>query len=102
MRHALPYDGMIAVKMAGSTPFATITPDDVRQIRAFVDEQRSATTPFDIVVEGITPGDDSERAVAQLEPFADAGMTWWIESMWDVPGGQKALRERIRQGPPQL
>jgi alkanesulfonate monooxygenase SsuD/methylene tetrahydromethanopterin reductase-like flavin-dependent oxidoreductase (luciferase family) len=102
MRHALPYDGMIAVKMENSTPFGTITPDDIRQVRAFVDEQRSAETPFDIVIEGITPGGDPEQAAAQLRPFAEAGVTWWIESMWDVPGGQKAMRKRIKQGPPRL
>src|SRR5687768_16632778 len=100
MRHALPYDGMIAVKMDGNSPFGTITPDDIRRIRAFVEEQRAATTPFDIVIEGITPGDDPAQGASQLRPFAEAGVTWWIESMWDVPGGQKAVRKRIKQGPP--
>ena len=102
MRHALPYDGMIAVKMEGSSPFGRITPDDIHGIRAFVDRERAATTPFEIVIEGVTPGDDPEQATAQLRPFAEAGMTWWIESMWDVPGGLAALRKRIVQGPPRL
>jgi alkanesulfonate monooxygenase SsuD/methylene tetrahydromethanopterin reductase-like flavin-dependent oxidoreductase (luciferase family) len=102
MRHALPYNGMLAAKIADGTPFGKLTPDDVRQIRAFVDEQRTANTPFDIVLEGVTPGDDPEQAAAQLRPFAEAGMTWWIESMWDVPGGLAAVRRRIKQGPPQL
>ena len=34
-----------------------------------------------------------------VEPFAEAGATWWVESMW----GYKNLREvrhRIRAGPP--
>jgi hypothetical protein len=102
MRHSLPYDGMIAVKMAGDSPFGRLTPDDVRQIRAFVDQERPAGTPFDIVLEGITPGDNLEQAAEQLRPFTEAGMTWWIESMWDVPGGPAAIRKRIAQGPPRL
>jgi hypothetical protein len=34
--------------------------------------------------------------------LAENGATWWIESMWEVPGGIPAVRERIAAGPPQL
>ena len=36
-----------------------------------------------------------------VRALADNGATWWIESMWTVPGGIPAVRERIAAGPPQ-
>ena len=39
-----------------------MTPDDVREIRAYVEANRTATTTFDIVAEGTTPGDKPQEA----------------------------------------
>ena len=100
MQRAVRYDGVIAVKMEGATPFGTITPDDIRAIGAFAAEHRAAEPPLDIVLEGVSPIGDKDQAAAHVRPFAEAGATWWIESMWDVPGGMKAVRRRIAQGPP--
>ncbi|MCA1670090.1 MAG: LLM class flavin-dependent oxidoreductase, partial [Thermomicrobia bacterium] len=58
--------------------------------------------PFDIVMEGRTPGDEPERAAAIVRPFAEAGATWWTEAMWEAPNGPDELRARIRQGPPPI
>jgi alkanesulfonate monooxygenase SsuD/methylene tetrahydromethanopterin reductase-like flavin-dependent oxidoreductase (luciferase family) len=107
VRRAARYDGVLAAKMSDSGAFSQPTPDDIREIKAFVDKHRSASgldtqTAFDIVVEGVTPGKDVEKMRSILEPLAEAGATWWIESMWMVPGGMKAVRKRIAQGPPQI
>ncbi|HYO50153.1 MAG TPA: LLM class flavin-dependent oxidoreductase [Chloroflexia bacterium] len=107
VRRAARYDGVLASKMSDSGGFSQPTPDDIREIKAFVDKQRSEAgldtgMPFDIVVEGVTPGKDPEKTKAILEPLAEAGATWWIESMWMVTGGMKAVRKRIAQGPPQI
>ena len=66
-------------------------------MRAHADEH--AGPDFDIVVEGAT---DPERAAETVRPFAEAGATWWLESMWEEPNGPEELRERIRSGPPRL
>ena len=66
---------------------------------AYVKAQRTAETPFDIVVEGRTPGDDAEQAAAMVRPMAEAGATWWIEAIWDAPDLDEVLA-RLRQGPP--
>ena len=71
-------------------------------MKAFVDEHRTATTPFDIVVEAVTPGDDRAKAAAIVRPFAEAGATWWIESTWTMPSEVDVQLARIRQGPPRL
>ena len=56
---------------------------------------------FDIAVEGLSAIGD-EAALDNVRALADKGATWWIESMWTVPGGIPAVRERIAAGPPQL
>jgi alkanesulfonate monooxygenase SsuD/methylene tetrahydromethanopterin reductase-like flavin-dependent oxidoreductase (luciferase family) len=98
LERALRWDGILPAKM---TPegFGELTPEDVREIAALVARYRKADTPFDIVIEGVTPGDPQEAA-AKVAPFAAAGATWWIESMWEAPGGMQQVRERISQGPP--
>jgi hypothetical protein len=73
----------------------------LREIMAWLAEHRAGTSPFDIVVEGITPIGDPEAASAQVEAWADAGATWWIESMWG-DFSMADLRRRIEQGPPTI
>lgn len=101
MRRALRYDGVLPNKIGADGGFAPLTPDDVGEIHAYVDERRSGG-PFDIVVEGVTPADDRAEAASIARSYAEAGATWWIESMWDVPGGVAAVRARIDSGPPRV
>jgi alkanesulfonate monooxygenase SsuD/methylene tetrahydromethanopterin reductase-like flavin-dependent oxidoreductase (luciferase family) len=102
MQRALRWDGLLpAIKNADGT-WGDITPDSIRAMKAFVDGHRTATAPFDIVVEAVTPGDDRAKAAAIVRPFAEAGATWWIESTWMMPGEVEVQLARIRQGPPRL
>jgi alkanesulfonate monooxygenase SsuD/methylene tetrahydromethanopterin reductase-like flavin-dependent oxidoreductase (luciferase family) len=102
VRRALRYDGLLAARMTEDSRFVDVTPEDVREIKAFAGDYRATDAPIDIIVEGITPGNDAVKAEEILVPLAQAGVTWWIESMWDVPGGMSAVRERIEQGPPRI
>lgn len=105
MRRALRWDGILPTKIAPDGSFADLTPDDLRALRAWIAEQRSDPTPVDIVLEGETPGADPARAAAHVGPLAEAGMTWWLENVWNTPraeGGREGMRARIRQGPPRL
>lgn len=98
MRRALRYDGILPQKMDGAD--GAMTPDDIRAMRAFIAEQRAATTPFDIIMEGETPGDDPAQVAATVAPLAEAGATWWMETRWT--DGPDTLRARIAQGPPEF
>lgn len=105
MRRALRCDGILPVKMNPDGTGANLTPADLRELTAFVAEHRTLPAPFDAVMEGETPGDDRDQAVAKLQPFAEAGLTWWLENIWDTPrteGGVEGMRARIRQGPPRI
>ncbi|MFW9992467.1 MAG: LLM class flavin-dependent oxidoreductase [Candidatus Odinarchaeota archaeon] len=101
MRRPLKYDGLLPAKMNEDGSFADVTPADIRVIKSFIDENRSQSPPFDIVVEGTTPGDDPEKTADTVRPFASAGATWWIEAMW-TPRDLDAVRVRAEQGPPRL
>lgn len=98
MRRALRRDGIMPTKKDGSN--SAMTPDDVRAMHAYIAENRSASTPFDIVIEGETPGADRERAAALVREWEEAGATWWLESMWGDGVTEANVRLRIRQGPP--
>jgi len=100
MRRAARYDGVIAGRK--DEDGGPITPEDIRVMRRWIEEHRRVMEPIDIVHEGETPGDDPNAAIAAAQPWADAGVTWWIESVWShfYRGTLETMRERIRQGPP--
>jgi hypothetical protein len=99
MQRVLKYDGLIPT-IVGDEP-SQGTPDDVRAAREYVLANREAETPFDFIVEGTTPGKDRAAQRAAVQPWAEAGATWWIEAMWETEGDLAPVLERLRAGPPQ-
>jgi alkanesulfonate monooxygenase SsuD/methylene tetrahydromethanopterin reductase-like flavin-dependent oxidoreductase (luciferase family) len=97
MRRAMRYDGLLAYTTRGE-----VTPEDIRAMKTYVEENRPEATSVDIVWEGETPGDDVDRAAQVVRPFAEAGITWWMEAMWSPPNEPEDLRARIRLGPPSI
>lgn len=100
MRRALRWDGIVPQK--GGAANGAMTAADIAAMKAFIDRERDGTTPYDIVAEGETPGDDRDRAAAIVRPIAEAGATWWMETRWFGHNGPEEIRARIRQGPPRL
>jgi alkanesulfonate monooxygenase SsuD/methylene tetrahydromethanopterin reductase-like flavin-dependent oxidoreductase (luciferase family) len=97
MNRALRYDGMLAYTTRGE-----VDPEGIKAIKTYVEEKRGKDSPFDIVWEGQTPGDDPEAAASKVRLYAEAGATWWIESPWTPPNAPEDLSRRIRQGPPRI
>ena len=102
MGRALRYDGVIPTKLDVANSFSTFTAAEIRDLVRYVKDNRSESSPFDIIIEGVTPFEQPDEWVHTVGPLAEAGATWWIESMWDVPGGMDAVRRRIHQGPPRV
>jgi alkanesulfonate monooxygenase SsuD/methylene tetrahydromethanopterin reductase-like flavin-dependent oxidoreductase (luciferase family) len=105
MRRALRYDGLLPNVMTARGRHRKMTPADMRKMKTYIETNRAETTPFDIVVEGTTPGDSHKKAAATVRRWADAGATWWIEAMWenaDKTDAQEAVLKRIQQGPPRV
>jgi len=103
MQRALRYDGLLPNVMNEQGEHQPATPDAIREIVAYTKIHRADTTPFDIVVEGQTPGADQDAARSIVQPWADAGATWWIEALWgapDQPVDLDGVLRRIKQGPP--
>jgi hypothetical protein len=103
MRRVLKYDGLLPHLMNDEGEFLDLTPNAIREMKAFIDEYRDLETPFDIVMEGETPGDDPEQGAAVVQVWKNAGVTWWIEAMWNAPRdetGQQQVLNRINAGPP--
>lgn len=101
MRRVLKCDGILPTILGKDRKFGELTPGHVRQMKSYVDEHRQLETPFDIIVEKASPGEDPEAAAVAVRPWVEAGATWWIESMWDQRD-QDAWRQRLQQGPPRL
>jgi hypothetical protein len=67
---------------------------------AFIREHRTGKTLFDMVAGGLTSGKDHAKDAEEITPFAEAGVTWWME-----PANLRTpveMRERIRIGPPRV
>lgn len=103
MGRALRYDGLLpqVLKPAGGAAHVAqrVDPDELRAIRAYIGTHRADPSPFDVVIEGDTPGDDPHEAARIAAEWAEAGATWWLEAPWDA-GTEDDVRTRIRQGPP--
>ncbi len=69
-----------------------VTPEDIRVLKAYVAENRTSDTPFDIVASGSTAGMASAQRQDHLQEWADAGATWWIEGMWEATSDEVEQR----------
>jgi hypothetical protein len=99
MQRVLKYDGLLPQTKGEDGAMRQATAEELRAMAAYVAEHRALQTPFDIVVEGETPGDDSAAATAIVRPWAEAGATWWLEALWQAQD-LATVRRRVEQGPP--
>jgi alkanesulfonate monooxygenase SsuD/methylene tetrahydromethanopterin reductase-like flavin-dependent oxidoreductase (luciferase family) len=105
-RRAARYDGVFPLT-GGFPP----TVEEFTAIKAYIDDHRTATGPFDYAASGITPGDNPAAGAAQVAPYIAAGATWWLETVdpwtlarrWSVKldvAAEAWMDARIRQPPP--
>jgi alkanesulfonate monooxygenase SsuD/methylene tetrahydromethanopterin reductase-like flavin-dependent oxidoreductase (luciferase family) len=104
MARAVRWDGVIpATLSAHGSEWGAPSAEEVASVAAYVGERRVPSHSYDIVVEGNTSR-DPEKARAKVEPFLEAGATWWLEGVWtflyDAPSSVDRMRSRIRAGPP--
>ena len=98
-RRAARFDGVCPISRDIEK---SLTTADIRDLIAFVKSLRTTDAPFDVIISGETTGQDHEQDRATVTPYAQAGATWWFESIlpWKTP--LEKVRTRIRQGPPRL
>ncbi|MDR5698993.1 LLM class flavin-dependent oxidoreductase [Agromyces aerolatus] len=115
MRRVVHADGWIpnyappGTELAGpDEQAAAYTPEIAAEAIAWLRAEREregvADRPFAIVHEGTTSATDASAARAAVQPWAEAGITWWLESDWSVPADrvEAYARERIAAGPPAI
>ena len=113
MRRVARYDGWIPnyapPGASGIDPLEqqrTYTPEIAAEAIAWIRAERErlglADRPFDVMQEGTTERHRPDADAAVVRRWADAGVTWWLESDWNVPAERVAeySRERLRAGPP--
>ena len=99
MRRVLRCDGIVPqIEIAGREG----SPDDVRDIRAWLAER--GRDQIDVAIDGETPTGDPAAASAEVTRWADAGATWWLETRWEMPHNSdermREIRDRLAAGPP--
>lgn len=95
MRRILSWDGVIPQKF---NSYDQLSADEIRQLRAYVDEHRAGRGGFDIIAGG-SSATSSERPEDIVRPYAEAGATWWIEGDMAADTVHKCFA-RVRKGPP--
>lgn len=91
LRRAARWDGWLA-DSADPTGM-TVSPDELRGSLETIRAARTASEPFDVGVLGRSDSSDPQR-------YADAGATWWIESLHDLRGPLDEMRHVVMAGPP--
>ena len=69
---------------------------------AYIAQYRMSNAPFDIVRSAAIPSGTGAEIRAKLEPWVEAGVTWWIVSTTGRTGALEFMRQVIVQGPPQI
>ena len=101
MTRVARWDGLIGQSAMADGKVVHWSPEELAKAATWVAQHRpsDATGPFEFIAQGSTPADDPTAARAEVEPWAEAGATWWIEADWET-GTVDAARRRIVAGPP--
>jgi alkanesulfonate monooxygenase SsuD/methylene tetrahydromethanopterin reductase-like flavin-dependent oxidoreductase (luciferase family) len=102
LSRAARWDGVIVSDLSAHNNDEETSAGVVANVAAWMAQHRESSDPFDIITEGITSGTDHAADRAKLEPLAQAGASWFIESRWDDDQSTETVLERIRRGPPRL
>jgi probable F420-dependent oxidoreductase len=104
LRRAARWDGACFYPVAepGSTTGSDepLLPQQVSEIRQFIDSHRCSPRPFDIVAGGPERGPDPDRTRELIRQSAQAGATWFSE--WIPPGDPATMRAVIAGGPTRI
>ena len=104
MRRASRWDGMFILYGDADDPMVAL-----RDSVDFVQEQRTADSPFDVVYLDTSPAGASEEAIADLaRQSGEAGATWWLANIapwrygiaWEDTWNFDRMRATILAGPP--
>jgi alkanesulfonate monooxygenase SsuD/methylene tetrahydromethanopterin reductase-like flavin-dependent oxidoreductase (luciferase family) len=100
-RRAARHDGVWPVPAERGTELTVGQfTDCVRAVHDHREELGRAELPFDACFTGASPSSPDIETADRLGRLAEAGMTWWIETLDDPEIAFETHRERVLAGPP--
>jgi alkanesulfonate monooxygenase SsuD/methylene tetrahydromethanopterin reductase-like flavin-dependent oxidoreductase (luciferase family) len=110
-RRAARWDGVFPMRRDLSYT-DMLTPEEMQAMLRFTLDQRAqaglVNQPFEVAFWGLSSGTDQEQDRALVQKYAEAGVTWWVETLVPERWGTwtdwplEAMRQRIQQGPPRI
>jgi alkanesulfonate monooxygenase SsuD/methylene tetrahydromethanopterin reductase-like flavin-dependent oxidoreductase (luciferase family) len=98
-RRAARWDGVVPLVDDASGDFRSPTPGELREIIDYTMEHREAEGPFQVAIgQSLSAGEAPREEVAG--PYADAGATWWMESIGWPLRPYEFWPEYVSAGPP--
>jgi alkanesulfonate monooxygenase SsuD/methylene tetrahydromethanopterin reductase-like flavin-dependent oxidoreductase (luciferase family) len=104
LERASRWEGVLPA-VVGAEGHSGLTVDSLREIvdrvAALRGEAGRTMAGYDVVVEGDSHGGFG-AVRPPVDPWEEAGATWWVESWWDLPDspdGRAELRRRLELGP---
>ena len=105
LERAARWEGVFPAVAAGQEGHSGLTVETLREVVDRIGTLRAEAgrtmEGYDVVVEGDSHGGFGDIR-PPVQPWADAGATWWVESWWDLPDspeGRSELRRRLELGP---
>lgn len=93
-RRAARYDGLFPTFRGLDAP-VTVTPDLLAEAVAYATSNRAeGLAPLDVAIEGASP------STVPMAEYAEAGLTWWVETIGWFRGSVEEMRRVVRAGPP--
>lgn len=97
LQRAARWDGFLPYRHADDWTWRDLTPADLHAMRAAIATQRPSQAPFDYAIGGRSRREDEAAERAHIRAMAEAGATWWMESM--PPTDPATMRAAIARGP---
>jgi len=98
-RRAAKWDGVLPLHLGH--PIRP-EPKHLRDILAYIKKHRNNTAPFDVAIIGWNTGKHRSKNLKKIGPYAEEGLTWWLESLYTKRDSARDIRARIRMGPPKI
>ncbi len=100
VRRAARWDGIIPYKYTPDSSWQDVTPEEVRALKAEIEDQRTSSAPFEISLGGRRRGPDWEQERRLMKELAEAGCTAWMEYLEpDMLDDMQACIKHVKQGP---
>lgn len=95
LRRAAKWDGWI-IGVVDENCQVIKTPERLAGQVTYIRKHRTEQTSFDVAIDGTT---SPERAVEFIQPYAEAGATWYFEALFGLRGSVEEMMERVMAGP---